>query len=55
MLFSHSLKRSLETRGFDIEMMALPPMTLRGRSSPIDIYCVPLETRLDIHQVLNGR
>src|SRR6185295_4790158 len=47
MLFSQSLKRSLERRGFDIEAMALPPMTLRGRSSPIDIYCVPLETRLD--------
>lgn len=55
MLFSHTLKRSLESRGFDIEAMALPPMTLRGRSSPIDIYCVPLETRLDIHQTVNGR
>jgi class 3 adenylate cyclase len=48
MLFSQSLKRSLEQRGFDIGAMALPPMTLRGRSSPIDIYCVPLEHRLDI-------
>jgi class 3 adenylate cyclase len=55
MLFSHTLKRSLERRGFDIEAMALPPMTLRGRSTPIDIYCVPLETRLDIHQTMNGR
>jgi adenylate cyclase len=55
MLFSQSLKRSLEERGFDIGAMALPPMTLRGRSSPIDIYCVPLETRLDLHQGVNGR
>lgn len=55
MLFSQTVKRSLEKRGFDIEAMALPPMTLRGRSNPIDIYCVPLETRLDIHQSLNGR
>ncbi len=55
MLFSHTVKRSLEERGFDIEAMALPPMTLRGRSSPIDIYCVPLETRLDLHQGANGR
>jgi adenylate cyclase len=55
MLFSHSLKRSLEERGFDIEAMALPPMTLRGRTTPIDIYCVPLETRLDLHPGVNGR
>lgn len=55
MLFSHTVKRSLEERGFDIEAMALPPMTLRGRSAPIDIYCVPLQTRLDLHPGANGR
>lgn len=55
MLFSHTVKRSLEERGFDIEALALPPMTLRGRSTPIDIYCVPLERRLDVYQELNGR
>jgi class 3 adenylate cyclase len=46
MLFSDAIKRSLDERGFDIDAMALPPMTLRGRSAPIDIYCVPLEQRL---------
>jgi adenylate cyclase len=51
MLFSHTVKRSLEERGFDIEAMALPPMTLRGRSAPIDIYCVPLQNRLDLGAV----
>jgi len=54
MLFSHTIKRSLEERGFDIEALALPPMTLRGRSAPIDIYCVPLQNRLDLNPALNG-
>ena len=53
MLFSESIKRSLDARGFDIEAMALPPMTLRGRSAPIDIYCVPLQTRLHLATELN--
>jgi adenylate cyclase len=53
MLFSDSIKRSLDARGFDIEAMALPPMTLRGRSAPIDIYCVPLQTRLHLATELN--
>lgn len=56
MLFSHTIMRSLVEHGFDIEALALPPMTLRGRSAPIDIYCVPLERRLDLHpESLNGR
>ena len=28
--------------------LALPPLTLRGRSSPIDIFCVPTEKRIDL-------
>jgi len=55
MLFSDTVKRSLEDHGFDIEALALPPMTLRGRSAPIDIYCVPLETRLHLQPGINGR
>lgn len=54
MLFSESIKRSLDARGFDIEALALPPMTLRGRSTPIDIYCVPLQNRLHLQSELNG-
>ena len=42
-------------RAPDIEALALPPMTLRGRTAPIDIYCVPLETRLHLHPEINGR
>lgn len=46
MLFSSTLKRSLDAHGLDIGATALPPLQLRGRSHPIDIYCVPLGQRL---------
>lgn len=46
-LFSRSFKRSLDERGLDVGALELPPMTLRGRKTPIDIYCVPLAKRLD--------
>lgn len=48
MLFSSTLKRSLDERGFDIGATPLPPLQLRGRSHPIDIFCVPLATRLQL-------
>jgi hypothetical protein len=32
----------------DVPVMALPPLTLRGRINPIDIYCVPTEKRIDL-------
>jgi class 3 adenylate cyclase len=48
MVFSGTIKRALDERGLDVHAVELPPMTLRGRSSPIDIFCVPLERRLDL-------
>src|SRR5215469_6986559 len=48
MLFSSALKRSLDARGVDVGATPLPPLQLRGRSHPIDIFCVPLETRLNV-------
>jgi adenylate cyclase len=48
MLFSRALKQSLDAHGVDIGATPLPPLQLRGRSNPIDIYCVPLETRLQL-------
>ncbi len=48
MVFSGTVKRSLDARGLDIHAVELPPMTLRGRSTPIDIFCVPLAKRLDL-------
>ncbi|HTV49811.1 MAG TPA: adenylate/guanylate cyclase domain-containing protein [Steroidobacteraceae bacterium] len=47
-VFSGSIKRSLDERGLAIQAIQLPPMTLRGRSTPIDIFCVPLAKRLDL-------
>jgi class 3 adenylate cyclase len=48
MLFSRALKQSLDARGVDVGATPLPPLQLRGRSHPIDIFCVPLETRLNV-------
>jgi hypothetical protein len=48
MLFSSALKRSLDAHGVNIGATPLPPLQLRGRSHPIDIFCVPLETRMQV-------
>ncbi len=50
-VFSHTLKRSLDAHGHSVNAMALPSMTLRGRVSPIDIYCVPVKKRLQVVDV----
>jgi adenylate cyclase len=47
MLFSRSFKRSLDERGVFVDALELPPMTLRGRRNPIDIYCIPLASRVE--------
>ena len=48
MLFSGALKLSLDAEGVDLGATPLPPLQLRGRLHPIDIFCVPLETRLQV-------
>jgi adenylate cyclase len=48
MLFSRTLKQSLDARGLDVGATELPPLQLRGRSHPIDIFCVPLAARLQL-------
>jgi adenylate cyclase len=48
MLFSSALKRSLDQHGLDIGATPLPPLQLRGRTHPIDIFCVPLGTRIQL-------
>jgi hypothetical protein len=48
MLFSLSFKRSLDQHGVDVGALELPPMTLRGRRNPIDIYCVPRPVRIGV-------
>jgi adenylate cyclase len=41
MLFSDAVKKLLDKRGVDVGAMPLPSLVLRGRSSPIGIFCVP--------------
>jgi adenylate cyclase len=52
MVLSRALKHSLDERGHDINAMELPSMTLRGRTTPIDIFCVPITKRLRIVDAL---
>jgi class 3 adenylate cyclase len=47
MLFSEAVKKSLDATGFDVAALPLPPLVLRGRTNPIDIFCVPTVQRLD--------
>ncbi len=47
-LFSSALKCSLDAHGVDVGATRLPPLQLRGRSHPIDIYCVPRVTRMQL-------
>jgi adenylate cyclase len=48
MLFSEAVKHVLDQHGFAIGALPLPALVLRGRSSPIDIFCVPCERRVDL-------
>ena len=49
-LFSNSLKLALDADGSsDMPLLALPPLTLRGRTCPVDIFCVPTEKRIELH------
>ena len=45
-LFSRSVWQSLESGAAGI--VELPPMVLRGRLRPVEIYCMPSGTRLDL-------
>src|SRR5207249_517363 len=46
--FGVPLEQSLDAPGMDVGATPLPPLQLRGRSHPIDIFCVPLETRMQV-------
>lgn len=47
MLFSQAVMTALDGFDIDVQALPLPPMVLRGRSNPIDIFCVPSERRID--------
>ena len=48
MLFSSTVKQSLDAHGMDIGATPLPALQLRGRSNPIDIFCVARQTRVQL-------
>ena len=48
MLFSEAVKLRLDATGADFDAQKLPPLALRGRSSPVNIYCIPVNERLDV-------
>jgi adenylate cyclase len=48
LLFSDAVKHSLDEQGVTIGALPLPALVLRGRSTPIDIFCVPSVNRLDL-------
>jgi adenylate cyclase len=50
MLFSRTFKASLDQRGVEFGATPLPPLQVRGRTHPIDIFCVPLQTRLHVSE-----
>lgn len=47
MLFSDTVKMALDNQGFDVEALPLPSLVLRGRTNPIDIFCIPSRARID--------
>ncbi|GAC1457353.1 MAG: hypothetical protein PVSMB6_15820 [Steroidobacteraceae bacterium] len=51
MLFSSAVKHSLDAHGVDIGATPLPPLQLRGRANPIDIFCVPLQNRVQLNPI----
>ncbi len=52
MVLSSAVKRSLDARGHVIDAQELPAMTLRGRSNPIDLWCVAAVRRMQVTQAV---
>jgi adenylate cyclase len=48
LLFPENVKRSLDTAGLHSDAVLLSPITLRGRTEPVEIFCVPAQTRFDL-------
>jgi class 3 adenylate cyclase len=46
-LFSSAVKRSLDDHGHRLSSIELPALQLRGRASPVEIFCIPAEQRVD--------
>jgi class 3 adenylate cyclase len=51
-LFSGTVKRSLDQLGYDVAAVQLPALQVRGRASPVEIFCLPtVGERLDFRPV----
>lgn len=50
-LFSEAVKDSLDREQFKCGARKLPAMVLRGRSAPVEIFCIPTEERQDIPDI----
>ena len=48
LLFSQRVKQALDAAGEECGAVRMDPISLRGRSESIEIYCVPVEPRLQV-------
>jgi class 3 adenylate cyclase len=47
-LFSGSVQSALDGQRLAMSILQLPALQLRGRSTPVDIFCIPAAERLDL-------
>ena len=47
MLLSERVMEALKEAGASVDAITLPPLTLRGRTEPIGLYCIPFRERID--------
>lgn len=47
LLLSERVMEALKAGRVEVDAISLPPLTLRGRSEPIGLYCIPFRGRID--------
>jgi adenylate cyclase len=47
LLLSERVMEALKAAQVDVDAITLPPLTLRGRTEPIGLYCIPFRGRID--------
>lgn len=48
MLFPSSVKEVLDAAGETCDAVLMEPIALRGRTKPVDIFCVPVKSRINL-------
>ncbi len=51
-VLSGTFRNSLRARSIVLPLLQLAPLTFHGRSEPVDLFCVPLEKRMDVFDYL---